>query len=48
MQKHLSGTRELWGEPRGGGNICLCGSGVGKEQAEKTREVGWGKGKDSN
>lgn len=26
----------------------MCASGVGKEQAEKTREVGWGKGEDSN
>lgn len=44
-QKQWSGARELQREPRGGGNIWKCGCGVGKEQAEKTREVGWGKGK---
>lgn len=34
--------------PRGGGNIWKCDCAVAKEQAEKTREVGWGKGKGSN
>lgn len=49
MPKHSSRARELQREPRGGGNnIWKCDCMVGKEQAEKTREVGWGKGKGSN
>lgn len=47
---HFLEGYELQREPRGCGNSWKCGCRVWREQAEpeKTREVGWGKGKGGN